>query len=122
MIKRIVGDMIWCWLVSSLVRDAQSKRTLKFLTYENILLGEVHPVWASTENSVINARKAIIKARILTGTCLLQANIHRFSQYRKDPKCRLYKQQEEDIFHMLLYCPLLFETRINEYTLIECSN
>ena len=28
----------------SLVRDAQSKTTLKFLTYENIFLGEVHPV------------------------------------------------------------------------------
>ena len=33
----------------SLVRDAQSKTTLKFLKYENTLLGEVHPVWASTE-------------------------------------------------------------------------
>ena len=73
------------------MRDAQSKTTLKFLTYENIFLGEVHPVWASTENSVIDVRKAIVKARILTGTCLLQANIHRFSQYREDPTFRLCK-------------------------------
>ena len=103
----------------SLVRDAQSKTTLKFLAYENIFLGEVHPVWASTENSVIDVRKAIVKARILTGTCLLQANIHRFSQYREDPTCRLCKQQEEDIFHMLLYCPLLSETRIHEYKVLR---
>ena len=102
----------------SLVRDAHSKTTLKSLTYEKILLGEVHPVWASTENSVIDVRKAIVKARILTGTCLLQANIHSFSQYREDPTCRLCKQQEEDIFHMLLYCPLLSETRIHEYKVL----
>ena len=61
------------------MRDAHSKTTLKFLAYENILLSEVHPVWDSTENSVIDVRKAIVKAKILTGTCLLQANIHRFS-------------------------------------------
>ena len=44
-------------------------------------LGEVHPVWVSTENSVTDVRKAIVKARIMTGTCLLQTHIHRFSQY-----------------------------------------
>ena len=56
------------------MRDAQCKIKLKFLAYENILLGEVHPVWDSKENSVID-----VIARILTGTCLLQANIHRFT-------------------------------------------
>ena len=84
------------------MRDAQSKTTLKFLVYENIVLSEdceVHPVWDSTENSVIDVRKAIVKARILTGTCLLQANIHRFShQYREDPTCRLCKQQKRTSF------------------------
>ena len=114
-------------------------------------------------------RRAIDKAKLLTGTCLLQAIIHRFSQYlffysvlrpfqdyfsscesgqsvggrkrehpeknhlahpqaelglshvwplrgsnpfiqyREDPVCRLCKQQEEYIVHMLLYCPLLSE-------------
>ena len=58
----------------SLVRDAQCKTKLKFLAYENILLGEVHPVWDSAENSLID-----VITRILTGTCLLQANIHRFT-------------------------------------------
>ena len=89
--KNLVLGSVKTYWRESLVHDAQCKTTLKFLAYENILLGEVHPVWDSTENSVIDVRKAIIKARILSGMCLLQANLHRFSQYREDPTCRLCK-------------------------------
>ena len=103
----------------SLLQDAQCKSTLTFLTYDNISLGEVHSVWVSTENSVTDVRKAIVKARILTGTCLLQTNIHRFSQYSEDPTCKLCKQQEEDIFHMLLYCPRLTDTRLNSFKVLR---
>ena len=86
--KDFLGSVKTYWR-ESLVHDAQCRRTLKFLAYENILLGEVHLVWDSTENSVIDVRKAIMKARLLSGMCLLQTNIHRFSQYREDPTCRL---------------------------------
>ena len=36
-----------------------AKRHLKFLAPESILLGEVHPVWDSTEHSVIDARNLV---------------------------------------------------------------
>ena len=55
----------------------------------------------------------------MTGTCLLQTNIHRFSQYREDPTCKLCKQQEEDIFHMLLCCPLLTDIRLNSFKVLR---
>ena len=113
--EKVYGSIAAYWR-ESLVRDAQSKITLKFLACESISLGEIHPVWDSTENSVNDVRRAIVKARLLTGTCLLQTNIHRFSQYREDPVCKLCKQQEEDIVHMLLYCPLLSEIRTSHYT------
>ena len=100
--KEKVYSSIAAYWRESLVRDAQSNTTLKFLACESISLGEIHPV---TENSVNDVRRAIVKARLLTGMCLLQTNIHRFSQYREDPACKLCKQQEEDIVHMLLYCP-----------------
>ena len=114
--KEKVYSSIAAYLRESLVRDAQSKTTLKFLACESISLGEIHPVWDSTENSVNDVRRAIVKARLLTGTCLLQTNKHRFSQYQEDPVCKLCKQQEEDIVHMLLYCPLLSEIRTSHYT------
>ena len=52
---------------------------------------------------------------MLTGTYILQKNIHTFSQYHEDLTCKLCKQQEEDICHMLLYCPLLREDRKEPY-------
>ena len=107
--------------------QARSKSTPKFFAYENISLGEVHqvwvsienPVWVSTENSVMDVSKAIVKTRILLGTCLLQANIHIFSQYCEDPMCKLCKQQKEEIFYTLLYCPLLTETKRNYYEVLR---
>ena len=53
---------------------------------------------------------------MLTGTYILQRNVHTFSQYHEDPTCKLCKQQEEDICHMLLHCPLLREDRKEPYT------
>ena len=79
--KSLVNRTFMTYWRDLILQDAQCKSTLKFLAHDNISLGEVHPVWVSTENSVTDVRKAIIKARILTETCLLQTNIHRFSQY-----------------------------------------
>ena len=117
--KSLVNRTIMTYWRDSLLQDAQCKSALKFLAYDNISLGEVHPVWVSTENSVTDVRKAIVKARILTATCLLQTNIHRFSQYSEEPTCILCKQQEEDIFHMLLYCPLLTDTRLSSFKVLR---
>ena len=59
------------------------------------------------------------KARFLSGTYILQKNVHTFSQHREDPTCKLCKQQEEDICHMLLYCPLLREERKEPYRILK---
>ena len=41
------------------MHDAQCKTTLKFLAPESILLGEVHPVWDSTEHSATDTRNLV---------------------------------------------------------------
>ena len=69
--KEKVYSSIAAYWRESLVRDA----------CESISLSEIHPVWDSTENSVNDVRRVIVKARLLTVACLLQTNIHRFSQY-----------------------------------------
>ena len=63
----------------SLVRDSYSKSTLRFLAVGRISGGCVHPVWRTTENSVVDVRKAVIKTRMLTGTYILQKNVHTIS-------------------------------------------
>ena len=117
--KSLVNGTITTYWRESFLQDALCKSTLNFLAYDNISLGEVHPVWVSTENSVTDVRKAIVKARFLTAACLLQTKIYRFSQYREDPTCKLCKQQEEDKFHMLLYCALLTDTRLNSFKVLR---
>ena len=70
--KSLVNGTITTHWRESFLQDALCKSTLNFLAYDNISLGEVHPVWVSTENSVTDVRKAIVKARFLTAACLLQ--------------------------------------------------
>ena len=60
-------------------------RVNQYLHYESISLGHVHPVWDTTENSVMDVRQATAEARILSETYLLQKYVHTFSQYREDP-------------------------------------
>ncbi|MCG8113153.1 MAG: reverse transcriptase family protein [Candidatus Thiodiazotropha taylori] len=114
--KATINRTVTKYWTDSLVRDSCCKSTLRFLSTDNILGGRVHPVWRTTDNSVGDVRKAVIKARMLTGTYILQKNVHTFSQYRENPTCKLCKQQEEDLCHMLLYCPLLREDRKEPYT------
>ena len=118
----------WKTLVNRTIRrtgEIHYYKTLNVNQHLNSLLMKTFPweryilLWVSSENSVTDVRKAIVKARILTGTCLLQTNTHKFSQYSKDPTCKLCKQQEEDIFHMLLYCLLLTDTRLSSFKVLR---
>ena len=114
--KTAINRTVTKYWTESLVHDSYSKSTLRFLAVGRISGGCVHPVWRTTENSVVDVRKAVIKTRMLTGTNILQKNVHTFSQYHEDPTCKLFKQQEEDIYHMLLYCPLQRDDRKEPYT------
>ena len=112
LVAPVINNTVSTQGTETLVRDAQSKSTLRSLTLENISCGSNHPVCETTENSVRDVCKAVIKARIVPGAYLLQKNIHTFNQFKEEPKC---KQQEEDIYHMMLYCPLLSEVRRESY-------
>ena len=48
----------------------------------------------------------------------MQSNLYRFIQYREDPTCKLCNQQEE-MFYVLLYCPLLAEVRGVKYKVFK---
>ena len=55
--KDMVSESVAEHWRESLVRDARCKTTLRFLAYENISIGEAHPVWSSTDNSIIDVRR-----------------------------------------------------------------
>ena len=59
----------------------------------------------------LEAKKAQIKARLLTGTYLLQSDMQRFSKEKDEKKCELCQIEQENMEHFLLRCPALNEKR-----------
>ena len=58
-----------------------------------------------------DVRRAHIKARILTGTYLLQSTKSKFNNQQEDPKCPLCRLENEDLPHFLLRCQTLCSVR-----------
>ena len=59
----------------------------------------------------IAVKKSILKARIITGTLVLQKDRHRFNKFDISSTCPMCKLEEEDIIYFLLKCPLLAGAR-----------
>ena len=114
-VKRAVNDY-WTVFLQS---EAKQKSTLINLNIESLKIGKVHKVWDLLESSVWDVRKGIIKCRLSTGTYLLQKNRHKFSQSVVSAKCRCCGMEDEDIAHMLLYCPSYSDQRRQSYSKIK---
>ena len=102
--KTAMNRTVTKYWTESLVRDSYSKSTLRFLAVGRISGGCVHPVWRTTENSVVDVRKAVIKTRMLTGTYILQKNVHTFSQYHEDPTSSSVSNKKTFV---ICYCTVL---------------
>ncbi|MES9879579.1 MAG: reverse transcriptase family protein [Sedimenticola sp.] len=101
---------------NTLTAGAREKTTLKHMNINNLRIGQSHHLWQSLDNTVGDVRKGITKARLVTGTYLLQVNKHKFSPYTVDPVCPMCRLEPEDAAHMLLRCPSLHTIRQEVYT------
>ena len=52
-------------------------------------------------------KKAGFKAKLMTGTYVLQSNRAKFNQYSVDPTCPLCGEDTDDMIHYLLKCQSL---------------
>ena len=77
----------------------------------NLRVGTTHMVWKAVESSVTDVKKAVVKARILTGTYILQKKRQTFSNGTVDTVCRHCRLEEEDLLHLLSHCPAFFSIR-----------
>ena len=96
-----------------LFSEIKTKKSLKYLPVDNLRIRSTHPRLDS-----IGREKGITKARILTGTYLLQKtktkknnNRNSFSGGTVDPMCRHCRLEDEDLLHVLARCPAYFEIR-----------
>ena len=115
--KHICTRAINSFWTDHLNSEIKTKKTLKFLPVKNLRIGSTHLVWKAVETSVADVKKAIVKARVLTGTYILQKNKQTFSNGTVDAVCRHCRLGEEDLLHLLSRCPAFY--RIRQSTVIS---
>ena len=103
--KRQVDSAIHQYWINCWEKDSQEKSSLKFLQIPRTDKPRAHNIWELSKGSPRDGEKAIVKARIVTGTYTLQSNKHKFNQHLVPPTCRLCNNSPEDRAHFLLDCP-----------------
>ncbi|CAG2245708.1 unnamed protein product [Mytilus edulis] len=117
--KKLVKTEISSFWTLRLKEEAHQMSSLKFLNLNFGIAESTHPVWDSVGQNMIEIRKATTKVRMLTGTYMVQADKHKFSQYKIDPTCLLCHREIEDILHVLTQCPVLGSERKEYFTPIK---
>ena len=97
----------------------QGKSTLHFMDQTTLKIGSTHPHWTSLSSKVSSVKKGTIKARLLTGTYLLETNKHKFSSGKESPLCKCCGMENEDVTHFLLLCPVLYKQRKESFPKIK---
>ena len=111
-IKKVrIKSIIMNYWASTLIEEAKTKTSLRFLKVDSCNLNVPHPVWQSVGCNPADTRKAIQKARILTGTYILQSNKANFNQFEVDPTCPLCGAAPEDRLHFITACVTLQDIR-----------
>lgn len=111
--KQLCAKHVNSYWSRNLVREIKAKKTLKFLAVNNLRIGTTHLVWRTIDSSVSDVRKGTVKARILTGTYILQKNRQSFSNGSVNAECPHCCLEDEDMLHMLARCPAFYEIRLS---------
>ncbi len=109
--KSMVDKAIHDYWYEYVADNACSLPTLRFLNTTDFDLRTPHVLWSSVDCNSKGLKRAQIKAQMVTGTYMTFANQSKFSQGKITPRCRLCGAEEEDIEHILLDCPALYEPR-----------
>jgi hypothetical protein len=73
--------------------------------------GAVHNVWKNAGMNRIAIMKANTKAKLLSGTYILQQTQSKFKKRQISAICLMYNNDVEDTPHFLMKCPSLERTR-----------
>ena len=106
------------WL-QELLNEILGRTTLVNMNSKILQIGETHPVWSCLKSSVSEVKKGCIKARLLTGTYMLQSQKSKFSNGKESPVCKCCGTEDEDIVHFILTCPALHQQRKDLYQNIK---
>ena len=109
--KRQTRSALADYWTRTLINEGTTRSTLQHCCLDRLEIGKVHRVWNSVMPNLQDVRRAHIKARILTGTYILQSTKAKFNNQQVDPKCPLCRIESEDLTHFILRCPALGSIR-----------
>ena len=96
-----------------------TKSSLRYLHIQQSPIGTPHNIWKAINSEQQEVRSAEIKARIMTGTYVLQTNAARYNSTPTSPVCQLCHKDDEDIEHFMLKCTELHSCRIPSLESLE---
>ena len=102
-----------------LLNQAHSMSSLKYLSKDNLRIGNPHSIYRTVKPSILDVRKCIIKTHMVTQTYTLQADRHKFNRYEVEPLCQLCNIESEDLPHMLTTCVAFVDIRNELYIPIK---
>ena len=102
--KKQVKSSVDKFIKESWLTVAEGRRSLCYLNVEGCDVGKVHPCWNTVDNTVMDVKRAVVKARILTGTYYLQADRDKFRRSGTMSQCPLCSATSEDRLHFLIAC------------------
>ena len=98
-------------LGKSIVTEARSKSSLRYLNFEIFQIGRVHKLWTSVKYNQYSVHKAFVHVKLSVGTYILQSNKARFNQFQVSKLCPLCDRGTESLEHFLLQCSELQRVR-----------
>jgi hypothetical protein len=118
--KQLVNKAIYIYHSNRLTEKAQTKSSLKYIYFNNSKDGKVHNIWKSCGSEPYAVSLAALKAKIATGTIILQKQVSRFSNNTKTPMS-LCSKEIEDILQFIVRCSALQKVRSPLLTAIQSS-
>ena len=109
--KSFIKKSVVTHWVSILKADAAVKSSLSCMDLHDVNPHSAHHIWPKGGCSSRSRVAASFRAKLLSGSYILQANRARFNQNSVNPTCPLCKQAPEDLPHFLISCQGLEPTR-----------
>ena len=89
------------WM-AELTSGAEGKSSLQYLDLKDIRPHAAHHLWPRGGSSSAKRVAASFRAKLISGSYILQTNRARFNQNKVNPTCPLCKSAPEDLPHSLL--------------------
>jgi hypothetical protein len=92
------------WWELSLCSEGKVKSTLLYMSFEKVSFSSPRSIWQAISPNIRSVARACIKARLLTGTYMLQDTRAKYDA-KVAPTCPLCESDREMREHFLTACP-----------------